>query len=167
MLSTNFSLQNDKSTDTVGHTQLTANIRYLGISSQSTSFSATANDILCIAYQYLSETELQCNACTDAAFSDGKVRCSIAIVKEMNPEIRSHLWLVYYKANDATIPPSVHKNVLQKLLISYNHSLSIPSFFILCHKLPSEHSVFLVCTTVQCCVTRYYIMFVNFMMQAL
>jgi hypothetical protein len=84
----------------------------LGISSQATSFSATDNDIFCVADKYLSENGLQWKACTDAAFSDGKVRGFIANVKEVNPKIRSHHWLVYYNANDAKIPPAVHKNVL-------------------------------------------------------
>jgi hypothetical protein len=53
------------------------------------------------------------NAYTDAAFSDGKVTGFIANVKGMNPEIRSHHWLVYYNATDAKIPPAVHKNVLK------------------------------------------------------
>ena len=82
-------------------------IRYLGISSQATYFSATANDIFCVA-----ENGLQWKACTDAAFSNGKVRGFIANMKEVNPKISSPQWLVYYNANDAKIPPAVHKNVL-------------------------------------------------------
>jgi hypothetical protein len=137
MQSTNFSLQNDKSTDTVCHTQLIANIRYLGISSQATSFSATANDMFCVADQYLSETELQYNACTDAAFSEGKVRGFMTIVKVMNPEIRSHLWLVHYNANDAKIPPAVHKTVTKtvnfKKLQPLNSQLFQPCARVLNH----------------------------------
>jgi hypothetical protein len=50
----------------------------------------------CVANKYLGENGLQWKACTDAAFSDGKVRGFIANVKEVNPETRSHHWLVYY-----------------------------------------------------------------------
>jgi hypothetical protein len=85
----------------------------LGISSQATSFSATANDIFCVADKYLSENKMQWNAYSDAAFSDGKVRGFIAIMKEVNPKIRSHHLLVYHNANDAKIPPAVCKNVLK------------------------------------------------------
>jgi hypothetical protein len=67
----------------------------LGISSQATSFSATANDIFCVVDQYLSENGMQWKASTYAAFSDGKVRGFTANMKEVNPEIRSHHWLVY------------------------------------------------------------------------
>jgi hypothetical protein len=66
-----------------------------------------------VADKYLSENGLQWKACTDAAFSDRKVRGFIANVKKVNPEIRFHHWLVYYHANDAKIPPAVCKNVLK------------------------------------------------------
>jgi hypothetical protein len=72
----------------------------LGISSQAASFSATANDIFCVVYKNLNEYGLQWKACTDAAFSAGKVKGFIANMKEVNPEIRSCHWLVYYNAND-------------------------------------------------------------------
>jgi hypothetical protein len=51
------------------------------MSSQATSFSATAYDIFCVADKHLSENGLLWKACNDAAFSDGKVRGFTANMK--------------------------------------------------------------------------------------
>jgi hypothetical protein len=107
----NFSLQNDKSIDIGGHTQLTQGI--WGYHHKQPLYSATANDIFGVADKYLSENRLQWNACSDAAFSDGKVRGFIANMKEVNPKIRCHHLLLYHNANDAKIPPAVCKNMLK------------------------------------------------------
>jgi hypothetical protein len=107
MLSMNFSLQNDKSIDIGGHTQLTSGIWEYHHKQLLFLQQPLTNFVL------LSENRLQWNACRDVAFSDGKVTCFIANLKEVNPKIRSHHLLVYHNANDAKIPPAVFKNVLK------------------------------------------------------
>ncbi|XP_067131372.1 zinc finger BED domain-containing protein 5-like [Centruroides vittatus] len=116
-----FSLQIDESTDISGRAQLLAYIRYIDGNVIATNFffckqlpeRATGEEIFRVTNEYVLQNELKwkdcVSVCTDgAAAMTGRVKGSVAQVREINPNIRCDHCLIHREAIVAkSLPPSL------------------------------------------------------------
>ncbi|PNF33765.1 hypothetical protein B7P43_G10211, partial [Cryptotermes secundus] len=153
-----FSLHIDESTDTSGHAQLLAYIRYIDGDVIATNFffrkelpeRATGEEVFRVTNEYvhhLSELKWKdcVSVCTDGAASmTGRVKGFVAKVRKVNPNMRCDHSLIHGEAIVAKSLPFSLKVVLDEVVKVVNliklRPLNSRLFSVLCQEMESEHT---------------------------